>query len=198
MSTATLVQPADVLPTVPSGIWQIDPAHSGVGFTVRHLMSRVRGRFTEFAGQVAIEEDRLDSSVRVEVALASVDTGNGLRDNHLRTQDFFDVEADPTMTFTSTALRAAGDSWHLEGELTLRGTTRTVQIELDYLGYDPSGLQGESRIGFEGRTSIRRSDYGVSFGLVDGGKIVIADRVDILLEIEAVYTGPADAAEESR
>jgi polyisoprenoid-binding protein YceI len=85
----------------------------------------------------------------------------------------------------------------LDGELTIRDTTRTVRIDLDYLGYDPDGLQGEPRIGFEGRASINRSDYGVSFGLVDGGKIVVADNVDIVLEVQAAYAGPADADQES-
>jgi polyisoprenoid-binding protein YceI len=196
VSAATVsVQPNDVLPTVPSGTWQIDPAHSTVGFAVRHLMGRVRGTFPEFSGEITLADDRLDSSVRVQVDLASVSTGNNMRDSHLRTRDFFAVDEYPTMTFASTAVREAGESWVLEGDLTIRGTTRTVRIDLDYLGYDPTGQLGEPRIGFEGRTSINRSDYGVSFGLVDGGKIVVADQVDVLLGIEAVYEGPTAAAE---
>jgi polyisoprenoid-binding protein YceI len=197
MSAAVQLEHTDVPAAVPSGTWQIDPAHSTVGFAVRHLMGRVRGRFTEFAGQVTLGGDRLESSVQVEIALASVDTANAMRDGHLRTADFFDVEQQPTMTFVSTGLREAGDAWVLDGELTIRDTTRAVRIDLDYLGYDPDGLQGEPRIGFEGRTSINRSDYGVSFGLVDGGKIVVADKVDIVLEIQAAYAGPADAVYES-
>jgi polyisoprenoid-binding protein YceI len=195
MSAVTVqVQHHDVLPTVPSGTWQIDAAHSTVGFAVRHLMGRVRGTFTEFSGEITLADERLDSAVQVEIDLASVATGHAMRDNHLRTSDFFDVEQQPVMTFVSSGLRAADDSWVLDGELTIRGTTRTVWIDLDFLGYDPDGMQGEPRIGFEGRTSINRSDYGVSFGLVDGGKIVVADKVDILLEIQAVYAAPADAA----
>jgi polyisoprenoid-binding protein YceI len=193
MSAAVRLENTHVLSAVPSGVWQIDAAHSVVGFAVRHLMGRVRGRFTEFTGQVTVADERLDSTVQVEIALASVETGNAMRDTHLRTADFFDVEQHPTMTFVSTGLREAGDSWVLDGELTICGTTRTVRIDLDFLGYEPDGMQGEPRIGFEGRTSINRSDYGVSFGLVDGGKIVVGDKVDILLEVEAVYAGPADA-----
>jgi polyisoprenoid-binding protein YceI len=184
----------DTVSAVPSGTWQIDPAHSGVGFAVRHLMGRVRGTFTDVDGCITLADDRPQSSVRVEIALASVDTGNEMRDNHLRSKDFFDAEAQPTMTFVSTGLRPAGESWILDGELTIRGATRAVRIDLDFLGYDPTGMQGEPRIGFEGRTSIHRSDYGVSFGLVDSGKIVVADKVDILLEVQAVYAAPADAA----
>lgn len=170
----------------PSGTWQIDPAHSVVGFAVRHLMSKVRGRFEQFDGQITIADERDRSAVQVEIGVGSVNTGNELRDNHLRSGDFFDVQQYPTMTFTSTGLREAEAGWILDGELTIRDTTRAVPIRLEVLGYDPSGMQGEPRIGFAGRTSIDRSDFGVSFGLADGGKIVVGDRVDILLEIEAV------------
>jgi polyisoprenoid-binding protein YceI len=173
---------------VPPGRWQIDPAHTVLGFTVRHLMSKVRGRFNEFSGHIMIAEDRLQSAVQVEIALASVHTGNEVRDNHLRTNDFFDVEQHPTMTFASKGLREANGSLALDGELTIRDTTRAIQIDGDFLGFDPTGLQGEPRIGFEGRTSINRGDFGVSFGLAEGGKVVIGDRIDILLEVEAALT----------
>jgi polyisoprenoid-binding protein YceI len=177
---------------VPSGTWTIDPAHSQVGFAVRHLMSKVRGRFNEFSGQITIAEDQYASCVRaeveVEIALASVATGNEMRDNHLRSPDFFDAERHTAMTFTSTGLHEADGSWILEGKLTIRGITRTVAIELEYLGLDPTGMQGEPRIGFEGRTSINRSDFGIAFGLAEVGKIVVGDRVDILLEIQAALT----------
>ncbi len=182
----TRTQPT--LPGVPSGRWQIDPAHSVVGFAVRHLMSRVRGTFAEFNGEITIADDRAGSAVRVEIAAGSVHTGNTFRDDHLRTGDFFDVEQHPVVIFVSTGLQQSDGCWTLAGELTLRGTTRPVRIELDYLGFDPDGLQGEPRIGFEGRTTIRRSDFGVNFGLVDDGKIVISDRIEIQLEIEAVLS----------
>lgn len=92
------------------------------------------------------------------------------------------------MTFASTGLREANESWALDGELTIRDTTRAIRIDVDFLGFDPTGTQGEPRIGFEGRTSINRSDFGISFGLTDGGKVVIGDKIDILLEVEAVLT----------
>ena len=185
-AVSVTAQSRSALAGIPCGTWQIDPAHSVVGFAVRHLMSKVRGRFDEFEGQLTIDEEPQRSTAHVEIALASVDTGNAMRDNHLRSADFFDVEHYPTMTFTSTGLRELDDAWVLDGELTIRDVTRKVHIELELLGFDPTGMQGEQRIGFEGRTSINRSDYGVSFGLSDSGKIVVADRVDILLEIEAV------------
>lgn len=176
------------LPGVPSGAWRIDPAHSVIGFAVRHLMSKVRGRFTEVDGEITIAEDRAASTVRAEIPVASVNTGTAMRDDHLRSRDFFDAERHPTMIFVSTELHEADGGWALDGRLTLCGTTCPVRIELDYLGFDPDGLQGEPRIGFEGRTTIRRSDFGIDFGLVDNGKIVISDKIEILLEIEAVLS----------
>jgi polyisoprenoid-binding protein YceI len=169
----------------PSGSWAIDPAHSVVGFAVRHLMSKVRGRFDEFSGQITIAENRHGSCVQVEIALASVDTGQPMRDTHLRSAEFFNVEQHPTMTFTSTCLREVHGSWMLTGELTIRGISRSVAIALEFLGLDPTGMQGEPRIGFQGRTSINRSDFGIDFGLAETGKIVVGDRVDIMLDIEA-------------
>jgi len=174
------------LPGVATGTWVIDPAHSWVGFTVRHLMSRVRGRFTEFAGDIVVGATPQTSSANVTVELSSVNTGNDIRDNHLRTKDFFDVEQTPRMTFVSTGVRSAGDNWVLSGDLTIRDVTKPVEIELEFLGVDPTGTQGEQRVGFEGHTSITRSDFGVSFGVAtEGAKVVIGDKVDINLEIEA-------------
>jgi len=186
--TATLghTQRRETLPGVPAGTWHIDPAHSVVGFAVRHLMSKVRGTFNEFDGHITIAADMRESTAQVDIAMASVYTGNELRDNHLRTADFFDVEVHPAMSFVSTGLREVDGSWVLDGELSIHGTTRSVHIDVEYLGYDPSGAQGEPRIGFEGRVSVNRSDFGISFGLVDSGKVVVGDRVDIVLDVEAV------------
>lgn len=178
-----------VLPGVAAGTWTIDPAHSWVGFAVRHLMSRVRGRFTDFTGEIVIGETLRQCSATARVELASVATGHDTRDNHLRSNDFFDVERTPMMTFASTGVRPAGDFWLLTGDLAIREVRRPVQIELRFLGVDPTGMRGEQRIGFDGRTSIRRSDFGVSFGMpTDGTKIVVGDQVDIHLEVEAALT----------
>ncbi|MFI7677437.1 YceI family protein [Actinophytocola sp. NPDC049390] len=177
------------LPGVVAGTWVIDPAHSNVGFSVRHLMSRVRGRFTEFAGEITVGETPELSRASVTIELASVTTGNDMRDNHLRTKDFFDVEQTPKMTFTSTGIRSVDGAWVLSGDLTIRDVTKGVDIALEFLGVDPTGLQGEQRIGFDGRTSITRSDFGVSFGVAtEGSKVVIGDKVDIHLEIEAALS----------
>jgi polyisoprenoid-binding protein YceI len=161
-----------------------------VGFVVRHLMSKVRGRFEEFSGQIVTDAEPTRSAVTASIALSSVNTGLEMRDNHLRSGDFFNVEETPTMSFTSNGLRAEGEKWVLSGDLTIRGTTRLVELEVDYLGIDPTGMQGEPRIGFEAHATISRKDFGVSFGLAtDGSKIVVADKVEVVLDIEAFQGG---------
>lgn len=187
--TETVDTVGSPLPGVAAGTWVIDTSHSWVGFSVRHLMSRVRGRFTEFAGDIVIGETLDASLVNVTVELSSVDTGNEMRDNHLRNKDFFDVEQTPKMTFASTGLRPAGDKWVLTGDLTIREITKAVEIEVGFLGVDPTGMQGEQRLGFEGSTSITRSDFGVSFGVAtDGAKVFVGHKVDIHLEVEATLS----------
>ncbi|WIY02221.1 YceI family protein [Amycolatopsis mongoliensis] len=177
------------LPGVTPGTWVIDPGHSSVGFSVRHLMSRVRGRFTEFSGEIVVGETADVSSVHVAIELSSVDTANEMRDNHLRTKDFFDIEQSPKMTFASTALRAAGDKWTLTGDLTIRDITKAVDIEVEFLGVDPTGMQGEPRVGFAGKTSLSRSDFGIDFGVAaEGAKVFAGDQVEIVLEVEATFS----------
>src|SRR5690349_19651603 len=119
MSTTTRAIPGYV-----TGTWTIDPVHSEVGFSVRHMMvSKVRGRFTSFEGTVTTAEDVLDSTVQASVDLESIETGNADRDNHIRSADFFEVEANKTMTFRSTGIREDGDDLKLDGELTLKGVS---------------------------------------------------------------------------
>lgn len=184
MSETTVATTA--LPGWTTGRWVIDPAHSQVGFAVRHLMSKVRGRFDAFSGEIVTGDDPARSTVTAVVELSSVNTGMRVRDDHLRSGEFFDVEQNPKLTFVSTALRQDGDRWVLRGDLTIKAVTRSVDLTVEYLGVDPTGLQGEPRIGFEATTTINREDFGVSFGLVaDGSKIFVGDRVDVTLEIEA-------------
>src|SRR6266487_1140534 len=121
--------------------WTIDPAHTSVGFAVRHLMSRVRGTFDEVNGQIVTGPDPSRSAATAVIALSSVNTGNDMRDNHLRSGDFFNVQDTPTMTFASTALRPDGNAWVLTGGLTIRGVTRPVELQIEFLGIDPTGMQ---------------------------------------------------------
>jgi polyisoprenoid-binding protein YceI len=173
-----------------AGTWTIDSAHTVAGFAVRHLMSRVRGTFSEVSGQIVTGPDPSRSTAAAVIAVSSVSTGNEMRDNHLRSADFFDAEHHPVMTFTSTALRPAdGGGWVLAGELTIRGTTRPVDLAVEFLGTDPTGLQGETRIGFSAQGAISRRGFGITFGLAaDGTKIVVGDKVEISLDIQAFPT----------
>lgn len=177
-------------PAVPdgwiAGTWTIDPAHTTVSFVVRHLMSRVRGAFSEVSGQIVTRPDLSGSTTAATIAVSSVRTGNEMRDNHLRSADFFEAERYPVISFASTGLRPADGSWLMSGELTIRDVTRPVDLEVEFLGTDPTGLQGEARIGFSARGTISRRDFGVTFGLAaDGTKIVLADKVDIILDVQA-------------
>jgi polyisoprenoid-binding protein YceI len=177
-------------PSVPegwiAGTWTIDAAHTTVSFAARHLMSRVRGTISEVSGQIITRPDLSGSTAAATIAVASLSTGNEMRDNHLRSADFFEAERYPVMLFTSTGLRPTGGSWLMSGDLTIRDVTRPVDLEVEFLGTDPTGLQGEARIGFSTRGTISRRDFGITFGLAaDGTKIVVADKVDIVLDIEA-------------
>lgn len=163
------------------GTWRIDPAHSEVGFTIRHLMSKVRGNFTAFAGTLRIADDLEASEVRVTVDMSSIDTRNADRDKHLRAADIFDVENHPEMTFVSTKLRET----ELEGDLTIRGVTRpvTLSVEFNGVGEDP---WGGTRAGFSATAMISRKDYGIEFNIPVGEGMTLGDKVGITLEIQAV------------
>jgi polyisoprenoid-binding protein YceI len=169
-----------------AGTWVIDPAHTAVGFAVRHLMSRVRGTFSDVSGQIVTGSEPSRSAATATIGVSSVSTGNPMRDDHLRSADFFDAECFPVMSFASTAVRPAEDGWVLSADLTIRGITRPAEFEVEFLGTDPAGLQGETRIGFSARGTISRRDFGITFGLaVDGTKVVVGDKVDITLDVEA-------------
>jgi polyisoprenoid-binding protein YceI len=180
---------SEQIPGYIAGTWAIDPVHSEVSFTVRHMMvSKVRGRFDKFEGTVVTAEDPLASTVTASVDLASINTGQEQRDAHIRSADFFEVEKYPTMTFTSTALKAAEEGFVLEGDLTLKGVTRTVAFNLEVSGFGPDAYGG-TRAGFSAETQINRMDYGVSFnGPIPGvpGGVAVSEKVTINLEIEGV------------
>jgi len=183
----------DALGGAPVGRWVIDPAHSSVTFSVRHLMSKVRGRFTEVEGRIVVA-GRLEScTTRASVATASVDTGTAMRDDDLRSAGFFDAQTYPRLTFTSTAVTGDAGRLTVVGDLTIRGVTREVRLDAEFLGLDESGLQGEPRIGFSGRTRVRRSDFGVGERPVEGSRLVVGDVVDIELDVEAALEDEAEA-----
>jgi len=178
---------AQALDALTPGTWTIDPSHSSVGFVARHLMvSKVRGEFRSFSGALTIAEDRLASSVQASVEMNSVSTGDDQRDGHLRTGDFFDTEQFPRMTFTSTAVRAAGDDFVLVGDLTIKGVTRSVEFELEFDGVSPDPWGG-TRAGFSATTVINRKDFGLEWNVaLDTGGVLVGDKVTITRDIQAV------------
>ncbi len=134
---------AETVPGYVAGTWTIDPLHSEVGFSVRHMMvSKVRGKFTKFSGELVTAENPLESSVAAEIDLSSIETGAEQRDGHLRSPDFFDTENHPVMTFRSTGIRAKGDGYVVDGELTLKGVTKNVPLELEINGFGPDAYGG--------------------------------------------------------
>jgi polyisoprenoid-binding protein YceI len=168
-----------------TGTWRIDPAHSSATFSVRHLMSQVRGRFSDVDGKVVIG-DGLDScSVAASIPAETVDTGFRMRDDDLRSESFLDAARFETMEFESTEVRDDDNGLTVVGDLTIRDVTRPVTIPVEFLGRDDTGLQGEPRIGFAGRTTIRRSDFGVGQRAIEGSKVVVGDQVTIELDVEA-------------
>jgi polyisoprenoid-binding protein YceI len=181
-SAATTTVPGYV-----AGTWTIDPIHSEVGFAVRHMMvSKVRGKFKTFSGELVTGENPLDSSVTAEIDLASIETGAEQRDDHIRSADFFEVETYPTMTYRSTGVRADGDDYVVDGELTLKGVTKQVPLTLELNGFGPDPYGG-TRAGFTATTEINRRDFNVNFSApMQNGGMVVADKVTIHLEIEAV------------
>ena len=177
------------IPGYTAGTWAIDPVHSEVSFTVRHMMvSKVRGRFDKFEGTIVTAEDPLASTVTASVDLSSINTGQEQRDAHIRSADFFEVEKYPTMEFVSTAVKAAEVGFILEGDLTLKGVTKTVAFELEVNGIGPDAYGG-TRIGFSATTQISRKEFGVDFnGPIPGvpGGVAVSDAVTINLEVEGV------------
>ncbi|HXW45826.1 MAG TPA: YceI family protein [Streptosporangiaceae bacterium] len=175
------------IPGYEAATWTIDPIHSEVGFSVRHMMvSKVRGRFTKFSGQLVTAEDPAKSSVTAEIDLSSISTGQDQRDDHIRSADFFEVETYPTMTYKSTGVRVEDGEYVLDGDLTLKGVTRSVPLRLELNGFGPDAYGG-TRAGFTATGEINRRDFGVNFNApMQNGGVVVADKIALQLEIEAV------------
>jgi polyisoprenoid-binding protein YceI len=178
---------ATTIPGYLAGTWDIDASHSDVSFSVRHMMvSKVRGRFGAFSGEIVTGETLADSTVTATIDATSIDTNNEQRDGHIRSADFFDVEAHPQWTFRSTGVRTDGGDIVVDGELTLKGVTRPVSLELEVNGFGKDAWGG-TRAGFSASTAIDRNDFGVDIKMpLDGGGVVVSDKVQINLEIEGV------------
>ncbi|MBV9844612.1 MAG: YceI family protein [Kutzneria sp.] len=191
--SGTLSTPLAVgIPKYQAGTWKVDPAHSDVAFSVRHLMiSKVRGRFTNYDVTLVTSEDPLRSSVTATIDVASIHTGNEQRDTHLRSASFLEVDKHPTMSYRSIGIRRTGDGWIVDGELTLHGVTRQVPLAVEVNGF-ASDQYGGQRVGFSATADINRRDFGITTTVpMDGGGVAVGDKVSISLEIEAVrQSGP--------
>lgn len=188
MSDTTLTRTVDGTAVPEVATYQLDASHSHVGFKVRHLMvSKVRGVFHDVAGTVVIGENPRDSSLEVTIGVASVDTGDEQRDGHLRSADFFDAESFPTLTYRSTGVTPAGRGrYAVDGELTIKGVTRPVPLEIAFDGAagDP---WGGTRIGFSGTAGLDREDFGLTWNqALETGGVLVGKTVEIEIEAEAV------------
>jgi polyisoprenoid-binding protein YceI len=168
---------------VQAGTWIIDPSHSEIGFTARHLMSKVRGLFEKFEGQIVTGEN---PSATATIDLTSINTRDENRDAHLRSADFFDVENTGPMTFVSTKVEQGGRGLLVTGDLTIKGVTKPVTLDVEYFGTDTDPWGG-TRIGFEGTTEISRRAWGVDFNIpMDGGRVLVGDKITIAVAVQAV------------
>ena len=172
-----------------TGNYTIDPSHSHIGFTARHAMvTKVRGSFNEYEGAGYFDsEDPTKSKLELTIQADSIDTGNADRDNHLRGNDFFDMETHPEIRFVSTQVESLGDErYRVTGDLTIKGATKPVSVEFDYTGtaVDPFGNQ---RIGFEGRTTINRKEWGVNWNAaLEAGGVLVSEKVNLEFEVSAI------------
>ncbi|MGW2919051.1 YceI family protein [Streptomyces angustmyceticus] len=176
-----------------TGDYTIDPAHSSIGFTVRHAMvTNVRGTFGDYEGTLHLDgADPSRSTASLDVKIAGIDTGIADRDAHLRGADFFDAGTFPLMTFRSTAAeRVAGDRYRITGDLTLRDVTKPLTIDLEFHGA-ATDVYGAERVGFEGSAEILRSDWGLTWNAaLEAGGVMVGDKVKLLFDISAVKAAP--------
>ena len=184
------------LPNYTVGTWTLDNVHSYVGFTIKHMMvSKVRGRFTAFTAGFTTAENPLESTVSATIDATSIDTHNPMRDDHIRSADFFDAANHPTITFASTGLRYEDGEFYIDGELTIRGNTKPVTLTLTEPAFGP-GPQGGVKAGFSAAVEVNRHDFGVSYnGPIPGGGVALGDKVQITIDVEADLQEPKAEAE---
>ncbi|AZQ73740.1 polyisoprenoid-binding protein [Streptomyces luteoverticillatus] len=195
-ATATAVLDTDPALAALTGDYTIDPAHSSIGFTVRHAMvTNVKGSFTQHEGTLRLDgSDPARSTAAIDVRIDSVDTGIKDRDAHLLSGDFFDAEAFPLMTFRSTAAeRVGGDRYRLTGDLTIKDVTRPLAIDLEFNG-SATDVYGNERVGFEGSAEILRSEWGLTWNAaLEAGGVMVSDKVKLTFDISAVKSAAARA-----
>ena len=176
-------------PATLTGTYAIDPTHSHIGFVARHAMvTKVRGSFSDFEGSGYFDAENPENSrLALSIQAASIDTRNADRDGHLKSNDFFDMENHPHITFTSTAVeQLVTDSYRVTGDLTIKGVTKPVAVDFDYTGtaVDPFG---NTRIGLEGKTTINRKDWGVNWNAaLEAGGVLVSEKVALEFEVSAI------------
>jgi polyisoprenoid-binding protein YceI len=188
MSTIEITRTVDGTKLPVAGSYAIDPSHTEVGFSVRHLMvSKTKGRFPGVSGTVTIADDPAASSVEVEIDVASIDTRDETRDGHLRSPDFFDVEQYPTMTYRSTSVEPlGGERWAVDGDLTVHGVTQPVRLEVTFEGAAKDPWGGE-RLGFTARADVDREAFGLTWNqALETGGVLVGKTARIEIEAEAV------------
>lgn len=176
-------------PDIETGVWTLDKSHTKVGFVAKHLMvTKVRGHFESYDANIVIAEDLIESEINVKIDPSSITTGSDDRDNHLRSNDFFDVEHNPSIEFTSTEIVRDGERFKITGDLTVRGTTHPLTLDAEYEGsaVDP---WGNTHVGFTARGRINREDWGLTWNAaLEGGGWLVSKEID--LEIEGQLVRP--------
>jgi polyisoprenoid-binding protein YceI len=189
-----MTETATEIPGYIPGTYKLDPGHSDVAFTVRHMMvSKIRGHFTKVEADIVLAPNPLDSSATATIDLDSIDTNNPTRDDDLRSANYFEVDKYPTMAYRSTGVRHTEDGFDLDGELTIHGVTRLVTLALDVHGFtkDP---YGGYRAGFSATGEVDRKDFNITTNIpMDGGGVVIGDTIQLFIEVEAILQQPAEA-----
>ena len=183
------------IPGYIAGTWDIDPVHSHIGFVARHLMvSKVRGNFTKFEGQIITAADPLQSTATATIDTTSIDTSNEQRNGDVAGENFLDTANHPTMTYRSTGIRPDGNDFIVDGELTIRGITHPVELKLEINGFGPDPF-GNTKAGFSATGEINRTEYGITANMaIPGGGVMVSEKIQLTIEVEA--TLHADEAKE--
>jgi polyisoprenoid-binding protein YceI len=170
----------------PAGRYELDVVHTVVGFVARHMLSKVRGQFTDFTGTIQVGDSPEGSRVEVEVKTQSITTHTEKRDQHLMSGDFLEIEKYPVLRFTSTAVRpSGGTSFELDGDLRIKDITRPVTLSGEFLGWGPD-MEGEPMLAASARTTIDREDWGMTWNVaVEAGGFLVGKKVDLEIEVEA-------------
>ena len=184
------IREIDGVSVPPAGKYELDPSHTEVGFVARHMLTKVRGRFTEFSGTIEVGDTPETSSVEVEVKTGSVQTNFQQRDDHLRSADFFETDAHPVMTFRSTAIRHTGGSgFEVDGDLTIRDVTKPITLEGEFLGWGKDPYEN-TFFSAEAKTTVEREDWDLTWNMaVETGGFLVSKKVDLVIDLEAKQVG---------